>query len=132
MSLIARHQMASTSKMRRSESKITISSETIVELSKSVLLPIQCDTMVPTYKEGVNAPKLAPCGQKISCWKAFHKVSMTCTKNQIVPMMDRCPWDIFPLLYSFFHPWSSSITNFCSLFFLLKSIKANTVVARSV
>ncbi|KAJ7138140.1 hypothetical protein C8R44DRAFT_766916 [Mycena epipterygia] len=65
--------MISTSKTRCSGSKITISSQTIVELSKSVLLPIQCDTMVPTNKESSSALKLAPCGQKISCWRAFHK-----------------------------------------------------------
>ncbi|KAJ7706687.1 hypothetical protein B0H17DRAFT_1034274 [Mycena rosella] len=62
-----------TAKMKLSRMKITISPETIVELAKSVLVPVQCDTLVPNSQEGAMVPKMVPCGQRICCWKAFHK-----------------------------------------------------------
>ncbi|KAJ6537668.1 hypothetical protein B0H19DRAFT_1316372 [Mycena capillaripes] len=65
--------MASTSKLHP-RSTITISPESVVELSKSVLLPFHCDTPVPTMVNGPpGPPTLAPCGQTLNCWKAFHK-----------------------------------------------------------
>ncbi|KAJ7154109.1 hypothetical protein C8R46DRAFT_445229 [Mycena filopes] len=57
-------------------STIVISPESVVELSKSVLLPVECDTLVPAPKEdlaGVKPAKSLPCGQKLNCWKAFSK-----------------------------------------------------------
>ncbi|KAF7341125.1 hypothetical protein MVEN_01846900 [Mycena venus] len=62
--------MAPSSKRQRST--VTISSETVVELSKSVLLPIECASIVPNEAKS-GSLKLVPCGQTLNCWTAFYK-----------------------------------------------------------
>ncbi|KAJ7036271.1 hypothetical protein C8F04DRAFT_1095929 [Mycena alexandri] len=71
--------------LTRPRSTITISPESMVELSKSVLLLLECDTLVPSKQEkpsGGMKTVLLPCGQTLNCWTAFyrhqHKHCATC------------------------------------------------------
>ncbi|KAJ7718629.1 hypothetical protein B0H16DRAFT_1608833 [Mycena metata] len=50
-------------------STITISPESVVELSKSVLVSLECDTLVPSKQEKPSVP--LPCGQTLNSWTAF-------------------------------------------------------------
>ncbi|KAJ6462498.1 hypothetical protein C8R45DRAFT_526902 [Mycena sanguinolenta] len=63
--------MAPVSK-RRLKSTITISPESVVDLSKSVLLPMLCSALVPS-DPGSKSGSFIPCGQTLNCWKAFNK-----------------------------------------------------------
>ncbi|KAJ7756099.1 hypothetical protein DFH07DRAFT_483637 [Mycena maculata] len=65
--------MGSTSRIRPSRSKITITVENVVELSKLVLVPMKCDTLVRASPKGGMASEMAVCGQKLICWRAFKR-----------------------------------------------------------
>ncbi|KAJ7812646.1 hypothetical protein B0H14DRAFT_1453366 [Mycena olivaceomarginata] len=63
--------MTSTSK-RQSRPTVMISPESVVELSKSVLLSLDCSTLVGS-EPGSQYGSFRPCGQTLNCWKAFYK-----------------------------------------------------------
>ncbi|KAJ7202292.1 hypothetical protein GGX14DRAFT_463293 [Mycena pura] len=67
--------MTSRLKTQQPTSHITISPQTIVELSKSVLVSLQCDTLVPTSHDcpGDKSQKMVPCGTQLNCWRTFIK-----------------------------------------------------------
>ncbi|KAJ6607202.1 hypothetical protein B0H10DRAFT_563532 [Mycena sp. CBHHK59/15] len=50
-------------------SKVTVSAESIVDLSKSAVVPLKCDAMVLSDREGA----MVMCGQELCCWKALYK-----------------------------------------------------------
>ncbi|KAJ7441626.1 hypothetical protein B0H11DRAFT_1335387 [Mycena galericulata] len=57
----------------RQRSTITISADSVVDLAKSTLVLSPCDALVRTrHKEGKGS-EMGICGQKIGCWKAFHR-----------------------------------------------------------
>ncbi|KAF8181239.1 hypothetical protein K438DRAFT_1189314 [Mycena galopus ATCC 62051] len=68
--------MGSISKSRarrhRPRSTVIISPESVVDLSKSILLPKLCSAMVPS-DPGSKSGAFTPCGQTLNCWKAFSK-----------------------------------------------------------
>ncbi|KAF7364115.1 hypothetical protein MSAN_01070500 [Mycena sanguinolenta] len=57
---------------RQTKSTITISPESVVDLSKSVLLPMLCSALVASDPESKSG-SFKPCGQILNCWKAFNK-----------------------------------------------------------
>ncbi|KAJ7745647.1 hypothetical protein B0H16DRAFT_969499 [Mycena metata] len=61
--------------LARPRSTITISPESVVDLSKSVLLLLECDTLVSSKHEKLEGTKTVPlpCGQTLNCWTAFYR-----------------------------------------------------------
>ncbi|KAJ7919649.1 hypothetical protein B0H13DRAFT_2268473, partial [Mycena leptocephala] len=85
--------MAATSKARRPRSTVTISSVTILELSKSVLLPIQCDALVVANHEGSGHSGVqSKCAQTLNCWRAFLKHQIKhCAARKVLDKMHSSP-----------------------------------------
>ncbi|KAJ7020332.1 hypothetical protein C8F04DRAFT_1144580, partial [Mycena alexandri] len=77
--------------LTQQRSTITISPESVVELSKSVLLipSLECDTLVPSKPEkpfGGMKTVLLPCGQTFNCWTAFYRHQHThCATRKVSP-----------------------------------------------